>query len=438
MPGSSMSQREVARAWHAILGRLEFEMSATSFETWLRGTRAISFEGGTLVAAAPRALACTWLNEKMEHIIQRIASQVLGEPVAVHFQPEGARVEASGPLFERPPATPAQGRLIGRINREHTVERYVAFNGNCTALEACRRLVESPSARITPVVVYGAPGLGKTHLLHAVARQALDAGWTVACLGAEEFTTRYIGALRRGEVEEVQGEVRRCRLLVLDDLQYLATRRATLDELVHTLDSIAADGGSAVIASERDPRELGLPERLASRLLAGFVTRIAPFGREERQRFIRREVETHGVELPEWVLERIANCEVPSVRVLQGALHAAVMLSRTGQLDYANLDAQLTLVALSLTTAAQASPHALVERVARHFSLQFEEVSGRSRKPAVTRARAVAVALLRDSGASWGEIARILGGRDRSTVADLIERGHELLAEDPSLRALAS
>jgi chromosomal replication initiator protein len=302
------------------------------------------------------------------------------------------------------------------------------------AFESCTALVETADLRISPVVVFGAPGMGKTHLLHALACRAAAIGRRVVCLHAEEFTTRYLTAIRGGEMEEFQATVRAADLLLIDDLQYLTGKKGTLDELVHTIDAVTNNGGHVVVASERHPFDLELPDRLSSRLAAGLVTRIEPFRLAERREFIEHLARQLRVALPSWAIERIAGCEVPSTRVLQGAVHAAVALARGERLSLARLDAELTRLSLAELSPCGFDDRTLLEVIARHFETTFDELAGRSRAAAVASARAVAVSALKGRGRSLSEIAAVLGKRDRSTISQLQARGRQLLEREPALR----
>ena len=432
---SMTDHRELARTWNAVLGRLELEVNTHNFNTWLRGTRPLRFEGETLVVEARTSFSCDWLNQRLSVVVQRAAGHVFGGEPRVLFIPLGS---ASAPASEteetsEPPAT-RSAAVIGNVNCTYTFERYLAGDGNRLAYESCTSLVDPVDFRISPVVIYGSPGVGKTHLLHALACRAACEGWAVACLTAEEFTTRYMTGLRNHTVEGFQASLRRVRLLIIDDLQYIAGKKATQDELVHTIDAVANGGGYVVVASEVHPLDIDLPDRLTSRLAAGIVTHVGPFQVAERKLFIERLARERRVALPLWAAERIAGCEVPSVRVLQGAVNAAIALGQRDLLDPRRLDAELTRISIAASNPGVLEDRVLLDSIVRHFEIGFEELAGRSRKLPIGNARAVAAAALKQRGRSLSEIASILGNRDRSTISQLAERGREMLAADETLR----
>lgn len=431
--------RDISRLWQAVLGRLELEISPHHFTTWLRGTRAAGVDGGCLVIEARTAFTCDWLSQRLASTIRTMASDIWQEPLEVRFITRS--LEDAGELSQAfavtPTASPAlPATVIGRLNCDFTFERYVPGEGNSLAYRGCLDLADETASRISPIVLYGAPGMGKTHLLHALACRAAARALPVACLSAEEFANRYMTAMRANDLPSFQASLRSVRLFVLDDLQYLAGRTGQQMELVHTIDAIGHNGGHVAIASETNPLELDLADRLTSRLAAGIVTRVEPFRREERRTYAAQLSGQLGLELPSWAIDRIAGLEVPSVRVLRGAVHAAVSLARLDRLDLQRLDTELTRVALCsmLKPVDAPGPKEVIETVARYFETTFEAIAGRSRTEPLSTARAVAVAALRERGRSLAEIATILDGRDRSTITGLVSKGQKVLAEDGRLR----
>ncbi|MEP7217217.1 MAG: DnaA/Hda family protein [Anaerolineaceae bacterium] len=437
MESSPASSRDLSAVWQAVLGHLQVELSGHSFNTWLRGTRALRLDGGRLIIEARTALSCEWLNIKLSAVVARAVGAQLGQEAEVEFVPRGsdaavaARPEASP--GEAPPAPPAA--VAGHLNCAYTFERYLPGEGNQVAYESCTRLLERDGLPISPVVIYGPPGMGKTHLLHALACRALAASKRVACFSAEEFTTQYITAIRTGGMEAFQVSVRGVDLFVIDDLQYLAGKKGTLDELVHTIDAVSNSGGHIVTASERHPFDLDLPDRLSSRLAAGIITRVEPFIMQERREFIDHVARGLRAGLPTWAVERIAGCEIPSTRVLLGAVHAAVALSRCGRLDPSRLDADLMRVAAVDAAPSGHDDRAILEAIADHFETSFEALTGRSRMATVSSARAIAIYALKERGRSLSQIAALLAKRDPSTISQLQARGRQLLTADPALQA---
>ena len=429
-----LDARELGRRWQAVLGRLELELNRHNFATWLAGTKARSFESGLLVVEARSAMAREWLDLRLRVVIERAASQMFGE-VAVTFVMAGEEIGQRTTAVALSDAPRRTSLVVGQVNCALTFEDYLPTEGNQLALESCRAVADLEPEAASPVVLFGSPGMGKSHLLHALACRAKDSGRSVACLGAEEFANRYIAAIKAKRIEDFHEVVRTVDLLIIDDLQAIAGKRGTQEELVHTMDAVCNAGGHVVVASERHPFELGLPERLESRLAAGIITRVEGFGAGERRAFVEHVARRKRAALPSWAAERLAAVNAPSVRVLLGCINAAIALARAGKLDARALDASLAGVVV-LDAATPNGEQELLERVARYFGVAVEELVGRSRTPRVSEARAAAIAGLKDRGYTLPRLAAVFGGRDKSTISTLAARGRGLLEEHEILRHL--
>lgn len=426
-------RRDLGWQWQSVLGRLELDMNRGAFEAWLEGAKALRIEGETLVVEPRSSFMCDWLNERLVVVVERAVAAIFGHELRVRFVPKGTA--DSGRCSVAEDASGEEAKVIGGLNASFTLERYLPAAGNRLAFQSCMSLLRPADLGMSPVVVFGSPGMGKTHLLHALAARALSCGWTVACMSAEQFTNRYVDAIRNRGMGGFQAEIRQVRLLILDDLQYLAGKKGTQDELVHTIDEIVNGGGQVVMASELPPGAMDLPERLSSRLQAGVVVRIDPFLMEERKAYVEQLAREHRVALPGWAVERIAGCEVPSVRLLQGAANAAIVLQRAGMLELGQLDARLTYLTVGAASPRQLDDRAVLEAIARHFEVSFAELVGRSRSGSVGEARAVAATILHTRGRSFAQVGAMMDRRDASTVKGICKRGQDILADDPGLRA---
>ncbi|MFN0094618.1 MAG: DnaA ATPase domain-containing protein [Dehalococcoidia bacterium] len=419
--------RELAVLWEAVLGRLQIEVNAHAFATYLADTRALRVEAGALVVETPKPFALEGLNLLFRAVAEREVTAVAGCELGVSFVPH--RIHDIPALLDGPVQV-ALPSLVGRLNPAFTFERYVVTDGNRVAHGCCREATAGRPAA-NPIVLFGRPGVGKTHLLHALAHAARSAGWTIACLSAEEFTNDYQEAVRERSARAFQARVRTVRLLIVDDLQYLAGKSGTQDEFVRTIEAVANSGGTVAVASEADPDTLALPERLISRLRAGARLPLAPLEEWDRSALTRQLVAEYGCALPDDVLARIAGVPVPCVRDLQGLVTAVAMTVRHHGVDLARIDAAI-LGARASAGAGGRTDRDIIDAVARHFETSFEELVG-SRRAVATKARAVAVALLQERGRSLAQIKTVVP-RDRSSILDAGNRGRDLLEGDPLLR----
>ncbi len=439
MEDAPANGRELARSWQAVLGRLELELNPHNFATWLRGTRVLRRDGDVLTVEATSAMGCDWLSQRLAVVVTRAAAQVLGDTVCVRFVAPGTAAvpSVSAPVPEANATPAAVGQVVGQVNRSLTFEEYHAANGNQAALDQCLALLGPPEGRVSPVVLHGPPGMGKTHLLHAVAVRAAEQGDRVVCLTAEEFANRFISALRDQQSGAFQAAVRGANCLIIDDLQQISGKKGTQDELAHTVDAVRNAGGRVLVASERHPLELGLPDRLASRLVAGIVLEVGPFRTAERRSFVERVARRQRASLPGWAVDRLAHSHPGSVRLLLGAVHTAISLERYNRLDEAHLDRELARAAIAASAGEGADVARLIERIAQRFAVTPEDVTGTKRTAAVAEARAAAVAALQARGKSLRQLSVVFGGRDPSTIRGLAERGRSVLAAHPELQAAA-
>jgi len=422
--------RELARTWRGIVAHLQLEVNPAGFDVWFDGTRPLSLTEQELLVEARSSFVADWLNDRLAHVVRGVAAKFLEGDVHVRFVPAGS---APASACQAPSDAPS-GTLVGEVNRRLTLDGYLHAAGNYLAVQCGRAVLSTDEPAVTPVAIWGPPGVGKTHLLHALANAALSLGWAVACLSGEGFANRYAGAVRRKEVETFQASIRSVRLLVVDDLQYLAGKPGTQDELTHTIDAVINGGGYVAVAAETHPLELNLPARLTTRLAQGIVACIEPLAFPDRRAFIQETARRRHAPLPAWCVDRIAQVPAPSVRVLLGAVNGAIMLDRCGLLDPGRLDAELARIVVCDAASGQRDAETILAEVARRYQTTPEALAGSSRSRTDAEARAVAAALLQESGRSLSEIGKVFD-RDRTTMGPLATRGRKILESHPALRA---
>lgn len=429
VPGRLQSDsRELAQLWAGVLGTLQIELAGHTFTTWLAGTRASRLDGDRLFVEAANSFSADHLNSRLATVVERVAGSVHGAPLKVHFAARGAAVDSRGE------AAAVAGPLTDcRLNADFRFENYVSGPANRMAFVTCQMILDPENRRLSPVTIHGRPGLGKTHLLHATVAGALDAGWSVALMGADEFTDRYIDKVRNRS--ERLGALRQARLLAIDDLQYLGGKTGTGEELATTIESVTAAGGVCVVASEIHPDELDLPQRLKSRLSAGTSAAVTAPGVDERRQMVELRAASCRTMLPGWAVNRVTALEVASVRALQGAVNALIALARCGDLDASNVDRALSRIVVREASRNPEGVGATLDAVARHFQMKPEEIAGRSREESAKDARAVAACVLHGSGMSLAQAGAVLGGRSKGTVSELVGRGEAILCADPALRS---
>lgn len=435
---------ETAEKLCAIRERVAGLIGQNPFRTWFGGSTELRLDGTRLEVRVPSAFAGRWITSRYLPYLLDAARGVVGtEPrviVAVRDaeQSTGACVAVAEP--PRPPAVrplrPDGHGAAPRLERptlRGELDSFVVGPSNALAFSVIRSFVSGAGGAFKHLVVHGGCGLGKTHLLQGLcngaSRSRPELEWRY--LSGEEFTNEFVYALRSGRVDGFRARFRNVDLLVIDDIHFLANKRATQEEFLHTFNAIDACGRMVVLSSDRPPRQLAkMSEPLVNRLIAAMVVEIGPPDLAVRREILRRRAAAMQCELPPEVLDYLAQRITRNVRELEGALYKLVALA---SLLKTPLDLDLARRTVEDCTAQSRPPQAAeIERgVAAYFGLSVEAIRSRSRDRAVTQARALAMYLIRRHTAlSFPEIGRLLGHKQHSTVLMAVRRIQDLVDQD--------
>lgn len=429
------------QAWQATLGQLQMEMSKAAFNTWVRSAELVSHKEDEFTIGVPNAYARDWLENRLASTVSRILSGLLDRPQKVRFivwhkdfeggdGEDGAQEEDSLEV-ERAATLPPNPT----INARYTFETFVVGASNRLAHAACLAVAENPARAYNPLFVYGGVGLGKTHLLHAIANVTHKNGLRVLYVSSEEFTNDFINSIQKHTNASFRERYRQIDVLMIDDIQFIAGKESTQEEFFHTFNTLHGQDKQIVISSDRPPKALvTLEERLRSRFEWGLIVDIQPPDLETRIAILRSKAERAGREVPNNILELIARLIQSNIRELEGALNRV--------LAFADLSGQALTPALVNSALADllpqrttVGPGQVVEAVARSFGLTTEQITGRDRSREVALPRQVAMYLLRESGnISLPQIGEALGGRDHTTVMYACDKVADLIERDDRLR----
>ncbi len=423
--------------WDRIDARLRATVEPSTYDIWLADLRPVRVDGATLVLAAPPRLH-GWIAERCEPALAACAADVLGPRARVEVVREGGGGISAGA------AAPAHD---DQLNPRYTFDQFVMGDANRFAHAAALAVAELPAQAYNPLFIYGPPGVGKTHLLHSIGNyvRVFGGGLTVRYATVETFTNEFLAALHGGGVERFKDRYRRTDVLLIDDVQFLASKHKTEEELFHTFNALHDAGSQLVLTSDRMPRDLdALQDRLRERFEAGLVTEIRPPDGPTRMAVLRKRVQQDGIDPPgDVVLELIADRVRTNVRALEGALIRAVAFS---SLTARPLTADLARAVLDdLCPAAPSASRALdaltVEQVqeltAEAFGITPEELVGPGRAPRVSWPRQVAMYLARKHlRATLPAIGERFGGRSHTTVLHACRRTAERIAGDPEASAI--
>lgn len=435
--------------WQTTLGQLQMQMTQATFDTWVKDTHIASHEGDKLIIGTKSAFAKDWLENRLAGTISRTVKNVVGYPVELEFvvdpqdEPEE---EVNSPLLHGLPFSTISDNHNGNdhhqhikdnlgLNYKYTFEQFIVGASNRLAHAASLAVAEKPAEAYNPLFLYGGVGLGKTHLLQAIAHFALSEGKHVIYTTSETFTNELIDSIRSQSTDLFREKYRKTDFLLIDDIQFIAGKESTQEEFFHTFNTLHSFGGQIVLSSDRPPKAITtLEDRLRSRFEWGLLADIQPPDLETRIAILRFKAESQGVHVPDDVMEFVARRAQNNIRELEGALNKVIAYaSMTRQ----SISLELAGQALQdiVSRRAELTIPQIIEEVAKFYKLSAEVLIGRGRTKDVAAARHMAMYLAREeTDASLPQIGEALGGRDHTTVMHGWEKISSNIEQNDRLR----
>jgi chromosomal replication initiator protein len=422
-------QFETPRAWQEIQAELRRSVGESIYDLWLSPVEAQQSDADVLMLRVPTDTH-SWVVERYSRIIEACAARVLGPSVRVRFASPNA---GSGPVGR---AEPSARSSAPSFNPRFSFHQFVIGDGNRLAHAASLTVAELPGQAYNPLFLHAPPGLGKTHLLHAIANYVLafGGGATVRYATVESFTNHFISALSSRSIDDFKRTYRNADVLLIDDVQFLASKAKTEEEFFHTFNALYETGRQLVLTCDRLPRDLPtIAERLRERFESGLVADIAAPDFATRLTILSKRAALDGVELADpSVLELIATRITTNIRVLEGALIRIVAFhSLTGRPIDLELASEVLDSLVPATSNGAPSIPDIQSAVAAHFGISVATLVSPSRAAAVAWPRQIAMHLARLlTEASLPTIGRAFGGRSHATVVHACRRVASQLAVD--------
>jgi chromosomal replication initiator protein len=425
-----------------LRGRLREDL----YHRWFAPLRGVAVEGDRLLISAPDKFHRDFVDDNYRTWFEEFVPTVLGASLRVRFVVDESprpRPDASAPRVTPLPSaelTPAPGEA--RPNPRYTFDTFVVGESNRFAFAAAQAVASKPGRAWNPLFLHGDSGLGKTHLLHAIAHALPLArpAARVAIVSSERYTNDFVDALSKNTMQDFRRKYRECGALLVDDVQFFAGRDKTAEEFFHTFNALYEQNIQIVLSSDRSPKELkGLEERLCSRFEWGMRVSVEPPEFETRAAILKKKADVERIELPDDVASLLATHIRSNVRELEGALMRLAA--------FASLKTEPISVALARDVLSDVIPppgyrpsiERIQEAVANHYGLTVARLTSASREQKIALPRQVAMFLCRElAKETLQSIAEKFNKKDHTTVIAAVERVREMIADDDAVRTAVS
>ncbi len=445
------SERAVDTQWTEISEQLRAEIGEAAFQSWIKPITVREVEKATVRISVPTRFMRDWV---LAHYADRLAELWRSRDaditdVDVSVQPDrysSSNAEQSQQgrdhagivrrASESSDLKKAESHddISAPLDPRFMFDNFVVGKPNEFAYAAARRVAEAEAVPFNPLFLYGGVGLGKTHLMHAIAwhiRHSTPAR-NVIYLSAEKFMYRFVRALREQNTVDFKSQFRSVDVLMIDDVQFISGKDSTQEEFFHTFNALVDQGRQIVISADKSPSDLaGMEERLISRLNCGLVADIHATTYELRLGILQSKAEHMGTELPPKVLEFLAHKITSNVRELEGGLNRVVAHAQLIGRDITLESTQEVLHDLLRANDRRVTIEEIQKRVAQHFNIRISDMHSARRARSVARPRQVAMYLAKQlTSRSLPEIGRKFGGRDHTTVMHAVKKVDELRDRD--------
>ncbi len=439
--------------WNRCLEKLETEIPAQQFNTWIRPLHAIE-EGNSIKLLAPNRFVLDWVEEKYISNINKLLVNIAGTDKvslnisigtskttpAVPPKPSTPQQQSSSRI-NRPISTPSPARnnykVSPRLNKHYTFDSLVEGKSNQLAKAASLQIVENPGTAYNPLFICGGVGLGKTHCMHAIGNKILETKpeANIVYLHSERFVADMVKALQHNTINEFKRFYRTVDVLLIDDIQFFAGKERSQEEFFHTFNALLEGDHQIVLTCDRYPKEVsGVEERLKSRFGWGLTVAIDPPELETRVAILKSKAALEKIDIPDDVAFLVGKRFQSNVRELEGALRRIIAYANfTGRpvtLDFAK-EALKDLLALQ---DKMVSIDNIQKTVAEYFKLRIADLNSKRRNRSVARPRQIAMALSKSlTNHSLPEIGDAFGGKDHTTVLHACRKIDELCKSEPRI-----
>lgn len=414
--------------WDKILLAVkdDYEIADVSFNTWLAPLKIVSIDGNDLTVMASDEtdeMAINYISKKYEKPLVTKIADMTGKEYNIHFilANEGPQVENH--IDENLLSNP--NYVNSNLNEKYTFDTFVVGNNNRFAQNAALAVAETPGKNYNPLYIYGGPGLGKTHLMHAIGNYILqhNPDKKVLYVTSEEFLNEVIESIRStnntSSMSKFRDKYRKVDVLMIDDIQFIIGKESTQEEFFHTFNTLHSAGKQIVLTSDRPPKEMKtLEARIRSRFEWGLMADIGNPDYETRMAILRKKVEDENISLDDEILNYIATNITTNVREIEGALNKLIAYSNIEHTDITMETAQQELAnIIAPEKPREITPQLIIEVVADHYDITIDQMTSKNRSKNIAEPRQIAMYLCKQlTDYPLDAIGQLLGGRDHSTI----------------------
>ena len=446
----------INQEWEQICGQLKMEFGETAFESWLKPLSVGDFNDGVMNICVPTTFMKNWVIAHYSDRIHKIWEHKNPDIKKVCFVVQNSasgNVKVDVSLLKKIKSTPTPQSIYGlndvtapcgndqylssQLNPSYTFENFVVGKTNEFAYAAAKKIAESRNVAFNPLFLYSGVGLGKTHLMHAIAWhiKKQDPSRTVVYISAEQFLYKFVKAMRYKDTAAFKEQFRSVDVLMIDDVQFLANKVKTQEEFFYTFDSLMEGGRQIILSADKSPNDLdGIETRLKSRLNSGLVADIMPTDFDLRIGILNKKAEQMGVKLPQNVADFLAQKISSNIRELDGSLKRIVAHSQLLPSHEITLDmTQEVLKDMLRSFERKTTIDEIQKKVAEFYNISVREMQSLRRARNVARPRQIAMYLAKQlTSRSLPEIGRKFD-RDHTTVMHAVRKVEELMVEDAAL-----
>lgn len=439
--------------WQAVLAELELSISKANFNTWFKNTGVVSISDGVAIVCVPNTFNQAWIESKYHHAIIKSLERVMEKPIKkLEYKIENIKNVAETDInpiisIEKPsaPTTPTPSTNQHNvstngfsINPKYRFDNFVVGKGTELAFAAAQAVTNRPGEAYNPLFIYGGVGLGKTHLLQAIANEILqkNPNYNIMYVSAEKFSNDFIGSLRDGTARDFQNHYRNIDALFIDDIQFIAGKDRTQESFFHTFNELHQSNKQVILTSDRPPKAIpALEDRLKSRFEWGMIVDVAAPDFETRCAILEKKCTEKAFVLEDKIIKMIATSVQSNIRELEGALNKIIAFHQLKNVEPTMESVKPLITGGTSNSRRSVTSTQICEAVTEFYNISNDDVVGKSREKKLSFPRQIIMFLLREElKMSYPSIGEELGGRDHTTAMHAHQKIKEEVENDIKLK----